>query len=58
MDIVNRSNVMNVYLFSAYQEMARDEVREKEALEWIEATTQDVADAAEHAIMVQLGIEL
>jgi hypothetical protein len=28
----------------AYQQMARDEVREAEALEWAEATTGDVAD--------------
>ncbi len=29
---------------SAYQQMARDEAREAEALEWAEATIGDVAD--------------
>jgi predicted CopG family antitoxin len=31
-------------LESAYQQMAQDEAREKEALEWAEATIGDVSD--------------
>jgi predicted CopG family antitoxin len=31
-------------LESAYQQMAQDEVREAEALEWSEATARDVSD--------------
>jgi predicted CopG family antitoxin len=30
----------------AYAEMARDEAREKEALEWADATVGDIADEA------------
>lgn len=33
-------------LESAYQQMAQDEVREGEALEWAEATIGDVSDEA------------
>lgn len=39
-----RPHVVQDELSAAYQEMARDEVREKEALEWAESTVRDVAD--------------
>ena len=37
-----RPHVMEEDLESAYQEMAKDEERELEALEWVEATIGDV----------------
>ena len=39
-----RPHVVQDELSAAYQEMAQDEVREKEALEWAESTVMDVAD--------------
>ena len=39
-----RPHVMSKDLELAYQEMAREEAREAEALEWSEATVGDVAD--------------
>jgi predicted CopG family antitoxin len=41
-----RPHVMSPDLEAAYAEMARDEEREAEALEWAEATVGDVRDAA------------
>ena len=39
-----RPHVMGKDLELAYRDMARDEAREAEALEWSEATLGDVAD--------------
>ncbi len=39
-----RPHVVEDDLESAYREMAADEEREREALEWSEATVADVAD--------------
>lgn len=39
-----RPHVIKNSLESAYQEMALDEARETEALEWADATAEDVAD--------------
>ncbi len=39
-----RPHVVKSSLDSAYQEMALDEARETEALEWSESTIGDVAD--------------
>ena len=39
-----RPHVMDEELSAAYHEMAQDEVREREALEWAESTVTDVAD--------------
>ena len=39
-----RPHVTSTSLDAAYQEMAQDELREAEALEWAEATIGDVAD--------------
>ena len=39
-----RPHVIGTDLESAYREMARDEEREAEALEWAEATVGDVSD--------------
>ncbi len=39
-----RAHVVREDLAAAYQEMAQDEAREAEALEWAEATAPDVAD--------------
>ncbi len=39
-----RPHVVNEELHAAYEEMAHDEVREAEALEWAESTVTDVAD--------------
>jgi hypothetical protein len=36
----------NQELDAAYQQMAQDEAREAEALEWAEATVGDVSDEA------------
>ena len=41
-----RPYVINPALEAAYREMAQDEVREAEALEWSEATVRDVGDEA------------
>ncbi len=41
-----RPHVIGTDLEAGYQAMAADEAREAEALEWIEATIGDVADAA------------
>jgi hypothetical protein len=41
-----RPHVIDKDLDAAYAEMARDEAREAEALEWAEATVGDVADEA------------
>jgi predicted CopG family antitoxin len=40
-----RPHVISTDLEAGYQAMAADEEREKEALEWAEATIGDVADA-------------
>ena len=39
-----RPHVVEEELSAAYREMALEEERESEALEWAEATMQDVAD--------------
>ena len=39
-----RPHVVGKALESSYREMAADELREREALEWSEATLKDVAD--------------
>ena len=39
-----RPHVLKSSLEAAYQEMAADEAREMEALEWLEGTIGDVAD--------------
>ncbi len=41
-----RPHVVREDLGAAYREMAEDEAREKEALEWAEATIMNVADEA------------
>lgn len=41
-----RPHVLSQDLEAAYSEMARDEEREAEALEWAEATIGDVGDEA------------
>ena len=41
-----RPQVIGLDLESAYRQMAEDEVRESEALEWAEATIGDVGDEA------------
>ena len=41
-----RPHVVKKELYSAYKEMAADEVRESEALKWAEATFGDVNDEA------------
>ena len=41
---VLRPHVTNQGLLEAYQQMAADEAREAEALEWAEATVGDVSD--------------
>lgn len=43
---VVRPHVVQPDLAAAYREMAAEEDREVEALEWSEATLEDVADAA------------
>ena len=45
-ETVIRPHVLRPDLVTAYQQMAADEDREAEALEWAEATIEDVADAA------------
>lgn len=39
-----RPHVLQDELLAAYEEMAHDEVRETEALDWAESTVADVAD--------------
>jgi predicted CopG family antitoxin len=39
-----RPHVVKKDIYAAYEEMAADEVRESEALEWAEATIGDVND--------------
>lgn len=39
-----RPHVLHEELMAGYQEMAQDEARELEAIEWAEATAMDVAD--------------
>ena len=41
-----RPHVIKKELYAAYKEMAADQVRESEALEWAEATFGDVNDEA------------
>ncbi|MDQ3652804.1 MAG: addiction module antitoxin [Acidobacteriota bacterium] len=41
-----RPHVLNQGLEAGYQQMAEDEAREAEALEWAEATIGDVRDEA------------
>ena len=41
-----RPHVLKKELYAAYEEMAADEARESEALEWAEATLGDVNDEA------------
>jgi hypothetical protein len=38
-----RPHVIHPHLESAYADMAKDEKREKEAMEWAEATFKDIA---------------
>ena len=40
-----RPHVLGQDLEAAYQQMARDEEREADALDWAEATVSDVSDA-------------
>ena len=44
---MNKQPDINENLDSAYQEMAQDEEREAEALEWAEAIIGDVGELAE-----------
>lgn len=44
-----RPHVLGKTLDTAYREMARDEAREAEALDWSEATVTDVADEPKRA---------
>lgn len=39
-----RPHVLQDELLAAYEEMAHDEVRETEAMDWAESTIADVAD--------------
>ena len=39
-----RPHVVKKHMYSAYKEMAADQVRESEALEWAEGTIGDVYD--------------
>jgi predicted CopG family antitoxin len=41
-----RPHVINKEIYVAYKEMAADEVRESEALEWAEGTFGDINDEA------------
>ena len=41
-----RPHVIKKDMYAAYKEMAADQVRESEALEWAEATCRDVNDEA------------
>lgn len=41
-----RPYVLGKHLDAAYRQMAKEEARETEALEWAEATVADVADEA------------
>ena len=41
-----RPHVLTQDLDASYREMARDEAREAEALEWVEGTLGDVTDEA------------
>ena len=41
-----RPYVVSPDLEVAYQQMAKDEAREAEALEWLESTVRDVSDEA------------
>jgi predicted CopG family antitoxin len=41
-----RPHVVREELAAAYRDMAEDEARENEALEWAEATVMDVGDEA------------
>lgn len=41
-----RPHVLNHELEASYRQMAQDEAREAEALEWAEATIGDVSDEA------------
>jgi hypothetical protein len=45
-EILVRPYVLGKDLEAAYQQMAQDETREVEALEWAETTVGDVADEA------------
>ena len=49
-----RPHVLRSDLDRAYRDMARDESREAEALEWSEATVGDVADEARRGLVGQL----
>ena len=44
LESLTRPHVMGRDLEAAYRQMAREEAREAEALEWAEATVGDVAD--------------
>ena len=41
-----RPHVVGADMADAYRQMAADEARESEALEWAEGTIEDIADAA------------
>ena len=43
-ELLVRPHVMDKNLHAAYQQMSKDEAREKEALDWSEATLKDIAD--------------
>ena len=45
-ETVVRPHVLAPDLNAAYQQMAQDDLREAEALEWAEATLADVSDEA------------
>ena len=45
-EVLLRPHVLKQDLDAAYKEMAEDEAREAEALEWSEATIGDVSDEA------------
>ena len=44
LEALARTHVTRQQLDTAYRKMAREDVREAEALEWAEATVGDVAD--------------
>ncbi len=45
-EVLVRPHVISEDLDAAYRDMAQDEAREAEALEWVEAVIGDVADEA------------
>jgi hypothetical protein len=45
-EMLVRSKISDVDMETGYREMARDEAREVEALQWVEATLGDAYDGA------------